>query len=110
MHHLSFRNLNEARAHYDLVLLGAGDSLFQPLAGEALLDIVGRAKASIGIFGTQYRELIPRAGIERLVERLDCWFARYQDDLLMYGRGRKNVAHLGDWLIDSIPLASASDG
>jgi Methyltransferase domain len=109
VHHLSFGNLNQARAHYDLVVIGAGDSLFLPLAGEALLDIVGRAKAAIGIFGTQYRELIPRAGIERLVERLDCWFARYQDDLLMYGRGRKNVAHLGDWLIDSIPLATSSE-
>jgi hypothetical protein len=91
------------------VVIGAGDSLCQPLAGDALLDLVGRAKAAIGIFSTQYRELIPRAGIERLVERLDCWFARYQDDLLMYGRGRKNVAHLGDWLIDSIPLATSSE-
>jgi hypothetical protein len=97
------------RARYDLVLLGAGDSLCQPLAGDDVLDLVARAKVSIGIFGTHTRELIPRARLERLVERLDCWFARYQDDALMYGRGRGNVMHLGDWLIDSIPLASASE-
>ena len=27
----------------------------------------------------------------------------------MYGRGRNNVAHLGDWLIDFFPLATAND-
>ena len=109
VHHLTFRTLEQARAHYDLVVLGTGGGLFQPLLGEQLLDLCARAKASIGIFGTQYRELLPRAGIERLIERLDCWFARHQDDVLMYGRGRKNVTHLGDWLIDFFPLATAND-
>jgi len=108
VHHLNFATLNEAREKYDLVVLGIGNSLFQPLLGDDVLDIVGRAKASIGIFGTQYRELIPRAGIERLVERLDTWFARYQDDVLMYGRGRKNVVHLGDWLIDQFPMTTST--
>ncbi len=109
VHHLSFRALNEARVHYDLVIVGAGDSFFQPLIGDELIDLLARGKASIGLFGTQYRELIPRAGIERLIGRLDYWFARHQDDLLMYGRGRKNVGHLGDWLIEAFPLATASD-
>ncbi len=81
----------------------------QPLLGDALIDLVGRAKASIGIFGTQHRELIPRARLERLIGRLDRWFARHQDDVLMYGRGRNNVEHLGDWLIELFPLAHASD-
>jgi len=27
----------------------------------------------------------------------------------MYGRGRRNVVHLGDWLIDRFPLAQATD-
>ena len=109
VHHLSFGGLGEARASYDLAVIGTGSSLFQPLIGDALIEFVGRAKASIGIFGTQYRELIPRAGAERLIERLDTWFARYQDDVLMYGRGRGNVEHLGDWAIDLFPLAAASD-
>jgi hypothetical protein len=109
VHHLRFDALGEARAQYDLVVLGTGTSLFQPLIGEDVLDLVGRGKASIGIFGTQFRELIPRAGVERLIERLDTWFARYSDDVLLYGRGRGNVEHLGDWLIDFFPLAAASD-
>jgi hypothetical protein len=104
VHHLTFRTLASARDKYDLVVLGTGNSLFQPLLDGALLDVVSRAKASIGIFGTQYRELIPRAALERLLDRLDTWFARYEDDVLLYGRGRKNVVHLGDWLIDQFPM------
>jgi hypothetical protein len=95
VHHLTFRTLHEARERYDLVVLGTGNSLFQPLLGDDVLDIIGRAKASIGIFGTQYRELMPRATLGRLIERLDTWFARTEDDVLMYGRGAKNVVHLG---------------
>jgi hypothetical protein len=109
VHHLTFRTLYEARDKYDLVVLGTGDSLFQPLIGDEVLDIVGRSKAAVGIFGTQYRELIPRPALERLIERLDTWFARYQDDVLMYGRSRNNVEHLGDWLIDLFPLTTATD-
>lgn len=109
VHHLTFRTLYEARDKYDLVVLGTGDSLFQPLIGDEVLDIVGRSKAAVGIFGTQYRELIPRPALERLIARLDTWFARYQDDVLIYGRGRNNVEHLGDWLIDLFPLTTATD-
>jgi hypothetical protein len=107
VHHLTFGTLNEARDKYDLVVLGTGGSMFQPLLADDVLDIVARGKAAIGIFGTQYRELIPRVGVERLVERLDTWFARYQDDVLMYGRGRGNVVHLGDWLIDQFPMSTS---
>jgi len=108
VHHLTFRTLDRARDTYDLVVLGIGNSLFQPLLGDGVLDVVSRAKASIGIFGTQYRELIPRAALDRLLDRLDTWFARYEDDVLLYGRGRKNVVHLGDWLIDQFPMNHAS--
>ena len=108
VHHLTFHTLDRARDRYDLVVLGTGNSLFQPLLTGELLDVVSRAKASIGIFGTQYRELIPRVGLERLVDRLDTWFARYEDDVLLYGRGRKNVVHLGDWLIDQFPMSAPS--
>ncbi len=109
VHHLNFRTLNEAREQYDLVVLGTGNSLFQPLMNGAVLDIIGRGKTSIGIFGTQYRELLPRPALERVIERLDTWYARSEDDVLMYGRGRKNVVHLGDWLIDQFPMSHATD-
>ncbi len=109
VHHLDFRTLNEARQQYDLVVLGAGNSLFQPLLSGEVLDVIGRGKASIGIFGTQYRELIPRPALDSVIERLDTWFARSEDDVLMYGRGRTNVVHLGDWLIDQFPLNRGSE-
>ena len=85
-------------------MLGTGNSMFQPLLGDDVLDVVSRGKAAIGIFGTQYRELIPRTALDRLIDRLDTWYARTEDDVLMYGRGRKNVVHLGDWLIDQFPM------
>ncbi len=108
VHHLSFGTLDQARDKYDLVVLGIGNGMFQPLLGDDVLDIVARGKAAIGIFGTQYRELIPRVGLDRLIERLDTWFARYEDDVLLYGRGRNNVMHLGDWLIDQFPMNTSS--
>ena len=82
--------------------------MFQPLIGDGILDILSRAKSAIGIFGTQYRELIPRPALDRVIDRLDTWFAPYEDDVLLYGRGRSNVVHLGDWLIDQFPLAEAT--
>jgi hypothetical protein len=104
VHHLTFQTLDLARDKYDLVVVGIGNSIFHPLLRDDLLDVVGRGKAAVGIFGTQYRELMPRHALDRLIDRLDVWFARYEDDVLMYGRGRVNVEHLGDWLIDQFPM------
>jgi hypothetical protein len=47
--------------------------------------------------------------LDRLIDRLDVWFARHEDDVLMYGRGRSNVEHLGDWLIDQFPMSVPTD-
>jgi hypothetical protein len=110
VHHLTFQTLHEARAQYDLVVLGIGNSLFKPLLGDDVLDIVSRGKAAIAIFGTQYRELIPRLAIDRVLDRLDTWFARHEDDVLLYGRGRNNVVHVGDWLIDQFPMTRGHRG
>jgi hypothetical protein len=107
VHHLTLGTLNEARANYDLVILGTGNGLFPPLLGEDVLDVVSRSRAAIGIFGTQGRELSSRPILARLIDRLDTWFARYEDDVLIYGRGRSNVVHIGDWLIDQFPLTRA---
>lgn len=108
VHHLTFKTLAQAREQYDLVVLGVGNAMFQPLIGDGVLDILARTKSAIGIFGTQYRELIPRPALDRVIDRLDTWFAPYEDDVLLYGRGRSNVVHLGDWLIDQFPLAEAT--
>ena len=109
VHHLTFRTLDEARSGYDLVILGTGSGLSPLSLGDEVLDVVSRGKAAIGIFGTQGRELIRRPALDRLLDRLDTWFARYEDDVLIYGRGRNNVVHLGDWLIDQFPFARAVD-
>ena len=84
-------------------------SIYQPLLTKDLIDVVSRGKAKVGIFGTQYRELISRPALDRLIDRLDTWFARYEDDVLMYGRGRTNVQHLGDWLINQFPMSTPTD-
>ena len=105
VHHLTFQALDRAHNKYDLVVLGIGNSIFQPLLRDDVLDVVARGKAAVGIFGTQYRELIPRHAFDHLIDQLDIWFARYEDDALMYGRGRANVEHLGDWLIDQFPMS-----
>ncbi len=109
VHHLTFQTLDRAHDAYDLVVLGIGNSIYQPLLRDDLLDVVKRGKAKVGIFGTQYRELMSRSSLNRLIDRLDVWFARYEDDVLMYGRGRSNVEHLGDWLIDQFPMSTPTD-
>jgi hypothetical protein len=93
----------------DLLVVGIGNSLFGDLIDDALIDAAGKARASIGIFGTQYRAALPVARLHLLADRLSHWFARYEDDVHLYGRGRTNVSHLGDWLINAFPLARASD-
>lgn len=112
VHHMTFKTLHEGlaagRASYDLVVIGAGTSMFQPLIGEDILRILARAKAAVGIFGTAYRELIPRPSIDRVIDRLDGWFAPYEDDIHLFGRGRSNAAHLGDWLIAQFPIVEAA--
>lgn len=109
VHHLTFRTLQEAQQSYDLVVLGIGNSIFKELLNDDLLNVVKSGKAAIGIFGTQYRELTSRPAMNRLLDRLDTWFARYEEDVLQFGRGRTNVIHLGDWLISQFPMVKAFD-
>ena len=108
VHHMTFDTLDQARGDYDLVVVGVGNAMFQPLIGEGIVNTLARAKSAIGIFGTAYRELIPRPALERVIDRLDGWFAPYEDDILLYGRGRSNAVHLGDWLIEQFPLVEPS--
>jgi len=92
----------------DLVVLGIGNSLFGSLVTDQLIALLGRAKASIGLFGTQYRSTLPPQRLGPVLDRLDHWFARSQEDLLLYGQGRANASHLGDWLAQAFPLARPS--
>ncbi|MBL8780730.1 MAG: hypothetical protein JNL06_07270 [Alphaproteobacteria bacterium] len=95
-------------AGIDLLVVGIGNSLFGDLIDDQLQAAVAGAKASIGIFGTQYRTKLPADRLARLIDGLTHWYARYEEDVLLYGRGRTNVSHLGDWLINAFPLAVPS--
>ncbi len=89
---------------YDLVVLGLGNSLFhRVLQQPKFLDFFTTAPKLVGLFGTQYRSLINTQILRALIEKMDLWFARYRDDVELYGSGRSNVSHLGDWLISLFP-------
>jgi hypothetical protein len=89
----------------DLLVIGIGNSLFNPLLTDEPFAMMRSARKVIGIFGTQYREDLPEPLLPQLLDRMDHWFARYEDDVRLYGRGRSNVSHLGDWLINAFPMA-----
>ena len=89
----------------DLLVVGIGNSMFHETLNEDLAGLLRRVPKAIGIFGTQYRELIQRERMNGLLDSLHSWYARYEADALLYGRGRNNVRHLGDWLIHACPMA-----
>ncbi|HEY3947979.1 tetratricopeptide repeat protein [Phenylobacterium sp.] len=89
----------------DLLIVGAGGSLFTQLLTPELLALVERAPQAIGLFGTQYRENLDRAALDRLLGGLSAWWARYEEDALLYGQGRTNVRHMGDFLVDAFPMS-----
>ena len=93
----------------DLLVIGIGNSLFDQLFVPGFMEMVRGANRRIGIFGTQYRSPVLAGQMKELVPLLDVWHARYADDLMLYGRGRTNVRHLGDWLIQACPMAQGTD-
>ena len=101
--------MNIIDQEYDLVVLGIGNSLFQPLLTDNLIHLLDKSKKAIGIFGTQYRNQISNKKMEEVICRLDFWYARYREDIEFYGANKNNVFHLGDWLIDAFPLSESTD-
>lgn len=90
---------------FDLAIVGVGNSVFQPTLSDELLAFLDRVPQSIGIFGTQYRENIDVPRLGRVLDRLSVWYARHEEDVLLYGSGRNRVVHLGDWLISAFPMS-----
>lgn len=104
--HVSLGSLDQLpEGSPDLMVLGLGNSLYDPLVNERLFGLLDRASRAIGVFGTQYRETLPRIRLDPVLDRLERWYARSEEDALMYGRGRTNVRHLGDWLVDAFMMA-----
>jgi len=95
---------------FDLLILGIGNSL---MARDALMPelsaLMDRIPHRIGIFGTHFRDqfLPPKRAqaLDALLGKLTTWWARYEEDIFAFGRGRSNVRHLGDWLIAAFPMA-----
>ena len=75
----------------DLLVIGIGNSLFGELLDDQLLAATANAKASIGIFGTQYRPRLPADKLAQLLDHLTHWYARYEEDILLYGRDRNGL-------------------
>ncbi|MBT7648441.1 MAG: hypothetical protein HN768_15480 [Rhodospirillaceae bacterium] len=92
---------------WDLVIVGIGNSL-NPSNAKVLYDPLMRlfdtSRHVVGISGTQYRELFVEERLIGLLGRFDHWYARYGDDLALYGGHARKASHLGDWLIDAFPL------
>ena len=89
----------------DLLIVGIGNSIYHETLNDDLFRLLQRAPLAVGIFGTQYREAIPRPRLDALLDRLHLWYARFEADALLFGRGRSNVRHLGDWLIHAVPMS-----
>ena len=104
VHYANYKPWNVRDENYDLLILGTGNSLFQPILTEQLLSLVRRTPRTVGIFGTQYREQMDTSLLGQILDELTVWFARYEEDLLLYGKGRQNALHLGDWLLNAFPM------
>jgi hypothetical protein len=99
---------------FDLLILGIGNSLnAATILRPELHRLMEKAPHTIGIFGTQYRhqyrDLIAPKVMDRLLGNLTTWWARYEEDIAAFGRGRNNARHLGDFLISAFPLTTPTD-
>ena len=106
---INFKPFTPPPEAVDVLIIGIGNSLFDQLFVPGFMEMVRGAKRRLGIFGTQYRSPMLANQMAALVPLLDVWHARYADDLMLYGRGRNNVRHLGDWLIQACPMAQGRD-
>ncbi|WP_439817005.1 hypothetical protein [Zavarzinia sp. CC-PAN008] len=94
---------------FDLVVLGNGGGIYQQHLNDAVLDLAQAGRRAVGLFGVDFRDAVDPGRVGALLDRLDLWLARSGEDALVYGHGRSNVATLGEWLVDLMPLRAAPD-
>lgn len=99
--------IEKAEPHFDLAIVGTGGDLASTQISEGLIAFLEQVPRAIGLFGIRQRDC-QNEKIARLLDRLFLWGARHEQDVLLYGRGRGNVLHFGDWLIDAFPMASGT--
>lgn len=107
--HAYFNPWPNIEGDIDLLVVGTGNSLYAPLLTDELIALIRRSRKAIGIFGTQYRSQFEASRLRQVIGELDGWYARYEEDLLLYGSGYPDAVHLGDWLVDAFPMACATD-
>lgn len=98
---------------YDLLILGIGTSLLVKDARDPrFIELLDRTPKVVGIFGTQfryqYRHPLGVEALDRILSKATTWWARYEEDVLAFGKGRTNVRHLGDWLISAFAMTTPS--
>lgn len=101
--------IEQAEPNFDLAIVGTGGDLDSAQISEGLLNFLDHVPRAIGLFGIGDRDS-QNDKIACLLDRLFLWGARHEQDVLLYGRGRGNVLHFGDWLIDAFPLGLGTDG
>lgn len=89
---------------WDLALLGTGGTMSAGHLSDALLAFASTAP-TLGLFGTAWREAIPRDRLTALLQRLGAWFAASREDLDVFGRGVPRCVHFGNWLFNAFPLS-----
>jgi hypothetical protein len=107
--YLHVESLPVTDLQYDLTIVGLGNSVFQQTLHDRFFRILQNSNRVLGIFGTQYRSLIEEEKLHRLLERMDAWFARYGEDVNLYGARARNVSHLGDWQISQFPMTTGKN-
>jgi hypothetical protein len=90
----------------DILILGIGNSMFELFLDERLLKLVEKVPYTVGIFGTQYRKAINKRRLKKLIGKLALWYARNERDIELYGSYNSNAFHLGDWLINLVPVTT----
>jgi len=108
--HASVKPWTVPAESFDMLVLGIGNSLNAATVRRPELHaLMDRIPVRVGIFGTQYRtqytQAIPPRLMASLLDRLTVWYARYEEDILAFARGRVEAYHLGDWLISAFPMA-----
>lgn len=101
---LTFAQNYDSIESFDLLIVGAGHSIYASLLTKSLFSLIDRSRTAIGIFGTQYHAVLSQPLMRKLTDRLAHWYARYEDDLLRYGRGLQNATLLGDPLMQLFPM------
>lgn len=105
----AIEEMQDLEPDFDLAIVGTGGDLGSNQISDALLDFLGHVPRAVGLFGLAADEGDPER-VGTLLDQLFLWGARFEQDVLLHGRGRGNALHFGDWLVDAIPASALPTG